>query len=59
METKICTKCKIEKPISDYGIVRNRSYKFNSKCKQCNNIQSKTYYQSNKEKHKKAVYDYK
>lgn len=49
--TKICTKCKIEKPIKDFNI-RTDTGKHRSQCKQCvqerSSITSKAYYEKNK-----------
>jgi hypothetical protein len=44
--TKICSKCKIEKNIEDYGKKRNRLQAF---CKQCNKQNLKEHYKHNKD----------
>ena len=52
METKICTKCGIEKDVSCFGKAKNQ-------CRDCANAQGKAYYAANKDKQKaqaKAYY---
>ena len=44
---KTCTKCKIEKPLSEFHRLRNG---FRPKCKTCRKELSKKYYENNREK---------
>jgi hypothetical protein len=37
MESKICSKCKIEKPLSDFSINKNAKDGLNYKCRPCQN----------------------
>lgn len=48
METKICTQCKEELPITNEYFYRQKG-KFRSQCKKCIDKQSKIYYERNKE----------
>jgi len=49
MENRICSKCKIEKPLSEYKKNATKTSRVNSYCKDCSNIYSKEYYKKNKE----------
>jgi len=50
METKICTKCLVEKNISEYGKHPNTKDKLQCRCLQCRRIDKKEFYKKNKEK---------
>lgn len=50
METKICTKCKLEKPISQFNKNISKKDGLQSECKQCHNSLYKQYYTTNKDK---------
>lgn len=56
METKICSKCNIEKPISEFQF-RKDTGKYRNMCIKCNYLQRKDYkdkyYQEHKEEYKK------
>jgi hypothetical protein len=54
MKTKICSKCGIEKNISEYGIDNTRNDRYTHACKKCRCIQFKNYLLKNKEKHAKS-----
>lgn len=46
---KICTQCKLEKPLTEFAI--KDKTRLNSECKLCHRIYSKTHYQINKQKY--------
>jgi len=48
MNTKICTKCKIEKPLEEFA---KRGDKLQSICKSCHNFYSHNHYLNNKQKY--------
>lgn len=50
METKICSKCKIEKEISEFGKDKTRKGGLSYLCKDCLIIKSKNYRSKNREK---------
>lgn len=50
METKVCTKCKLEKPISKFNKCSSKKDGLQSECKQCHNLLYKSYYLTNKDK---------
>jgi hypothetical protein len=50
METKICTKCKIDKPLLDYNICSRVKDGRKAECRACQNIASRKYKSENKEK---------
>lgn len=50
METKVCSKCLVEKPLSEYYKDKRRMYGITSQCKQCMYITSRKYVINNKEK---------
>lgn len=65
METKICTKCGIEKPLTEF--VKNKTKKngYASECKECKHKRYLDYYKNNKSKfyankkrHKEKIKDY-
>lgn len=45
---RICTKCKIEKPLSSFPKDKNQSLGYGYKCKECYKINNKKYYELNK-----------
>ena len=49
METKICTKCGIEKPIEEYHWRDKSAGTRRSECKECHNKQVKSRYKENKQ----------
>lgn len=51
MDTKVCKKCGIEKPIDDFNKTQNQ-------CKVCEKEYKREYYQKNKEKVQKKVSEY-
>lgn len=50
METKICSKCKIEKPISEFRWKNKAKGIMHSQCKECQKAQEKVHYQESKER---------
>ena len=52
IDSKICTVCNIDKPLSEFYINRNHKDNLCSQCKICNNTKNKYYYTNNKEKEK-------
>lgn len=50
METKKCTTCKIEQPLSEYRKDASRSNGIHTTCNNCNREIQKRWYQKNKEK---------
>ena len=56
---KVCSKCKIEKELGEFGVVENSKDGHRSSCKECNKLISKKYREKNKnilnEKYKKWV----
>jgi hypothetical protein len=50
METKICSKCNVEKDLSDFGLRKKSKDGRRGVCKQCNNEVYKKYLEKNKEK---------
>jgi hypothetical protein len=48
METKTCTKCKIQKEINDINFRKRSKDKWRAECKKCNDIFHKEYYIKNK-----------
>lgn len=49
METKICSKCKKEKPISEFGKNKAKKDGLQAECKECKSAYNKLHYQKNKE----------
>lgn len=49
METKICSKCKKEKPISEFGKNKAKKDGLQTECKECKSAYNKLHYQKNKE----------
>jgi hypothetical protein len=54
METKVCSKCHIEKDISEFSMRKNRKSKYVSQCKKCQCENGKQYRKNNEEKVKKS-----
>jgi hypothetical protein len=52
METKICTKCKEIKILTDFNKNKTRKDGHSNICRECSNLKSKEYYNDNREKHK-------
>lgn len=50
MDTKICNKCKLEKPISEFYKRNGRPLGLMSRCKKCENLCHFDYVQKNREK---------
>ena len=59
MNCKICTKCKIEKQLTEFGIHKSRKDGLRSVCKSCNTKQALSYAQLNKDKVSKYQKEYK
>lgn len=51
MPTKLCCKCKVEKPYEDFSADHNGKYGLSSKCKICCSKTFKEYYEKNKKLH--------
>lgn len=49
METKICSKCKKEKPVSEFGKNKAKKDGLQAECKECKSAYNKLHYQKNKE----------
>ena len=58
METKICSKCHIEKDIFCFGKDKRTSSGYRYNCNDCRKIESKFYRQNNSEKRKESVKKY-
>lgn len=58
MQVKVCTKCGIEKPLSEFWKHKECRLGVNSACKKCKSIQKGIYYRNNREKCEKASKDY-
>ena len=50
METKICSKCKLEKTVDKFSKDKNSSTGYTYQCKECRNIKYKEYYINNPDK---------
>lgn len=50
METKVCTKCKEVKPLSEFGIRKERNNRPRSACKKCDSKQSQKWNENHREK---------
>lgn len=50
MEKKVCTKCEIEKPLTEYNKEKRVKSGLRACCKECNKANSKKYRQENREK---------
>lgn len=49
METKICSKCKKEKPVSEFGKNKAKKDGLQAECKECKSAYNKLHYQKNAE----------
>ena len=58
METKICSKCKGEKKVCEFGNSKSSKDGLLSYCKKCNNNRGKNYHSENLEKHSDRVKKY-
>jgi len=58
METKICSKCKVEKELCFFGIDKKRKDGLRPHCNDCRKIESKQYSENNKEKRKETIKKY-
>lgn len=54
MSIKVCSKCKVEKPINSFCKHKNAKDGLQSNCKQCNTKNSKQWKINNPEKHKES-----
>lgn len=52
MDAKICYKCRVDKPLSDYNKNKCRKDGCQSWCKECNQKRSRQYYADNQDQHK-------
>lgn len=59
MKTKTCSRCKIEKSVTEFGKYKSSSDGLFSQCKACVKENNKRYYDKNKQKVKKAVNEWK
>jgi hypothetical protein len=55
---KTCTKCKIEKELTEFSKDKNSKDNLKSACKKCLSIESKIYYNKNKEKESEKAKNY-
>jgi hypothetical protein len=58
MKTKICTKCKIEKNVCEFGYHPQTKDKLQCRCKECRKIDKQKYYFDNKDKVSEKSKDY-
>lgn len=58
METKICSKCNIQKELCDFHKNKNRPDGYMKDCKECSKLVSQSYYEKNTEKIKLRVKEY-
>jgi hypothetical protein len=58
METKICSKCNIEKEICNFHKWKNGPDGYKRHCKECRKLETKSYYDKNNEKIKLQVRKY-
>lgn len=49
METKVCTRCKEDKPVSDYHCINKKTGYMNPKCKVCSAVEARGYRQANRD----------
>ncbi|MDY6903700.1 MAG: hypothetical protein SWH61_03350 [Thermodesulfobacteriota bacterium] len=57
METKTCSKCKMEKPVSDFSKSRNRPDGLDILCRECKSIKQKKYRERRKNRDSGGVPD--
>lgn len=50
METKICTKCNLDKPLTEYYKDSQKSSGYRPDCKDCNKIRTSAYAKNNRQK---------
>jgi hypothetical protein len=50
MEKKLCTKCLVEKDITDFGVYSKKTGKLRAECKPCNVLRAVSYYAANKQR---------
>ena len=48
MDVKTCSKCKLDKPINEFGRHPQTKDKLQCRCNQCRKIDKKKYYETNK-----------
>ena len=58
MKTKVCSRCKIEKPLSKFYVNKSCLYGVNSQCKQCHLEKKQEWRKNNPEKYKQQVSAY-
>ena len=58
METKICSNCDQEKPISEFPKCKRNKDGLDTHCKECRNAKNKAYREANKDKVKVARHKY-
>jgi hypothetical protein len=58
MNIRMCYKCKIEKPITDFNKNQNDKFGFNSICRDCQKIYKREWVKLNKKKISKYMQDY-
>lgn len=49
MKTKLCTKCGVEKPVSEFGLNKSKRDGLQSHCKECVKIYRRQHYTENKQ----------
>jgi len=59
MATKVCTKCKMEKSLNQFGRHRGHKDGLNTQCKKCVNQGSKQYYKRNRDYYKQKRQEFK
>lgn len=57
MESKQCTKCKVSKPITDFGKHKTGRLRLHGRCKLCRNAEGRQYKANNYEKNKEGLSD--
>lgn len=57
-DSKVCTKCKEYKPLSEYNKQTGRYLNVKSSCKECNKPKKRLHYQNNKEKYKRSYQEF-
>lgn len=58
MINKVCTKCNIEKPVSEFSKDNSRVSKYKSHCKKCDAARRKQYFKDNLEKERNRLNKY-
>jgi hypothetical protein len=54
-DTKVCSACQEEKPVSEFGFKDKQNGKLQSRCKPCQSVCSKKHYLSNKDDYRKRA----